>query len=847
MRRLYPKSKLTGAVGDIALLLLASLACVVVLTVAIADSAGKGLAGLQLHHLLIFAIVTGAALLAAFVVAGAKKHAGLEVERAEKQIAKLRKELLTAEAIIKTEPQVLIFWQQGQELRVVTHTLNSVAGLPVAAAELMRFGQWLVPQSARQLKDRLDQLFDNGRPFNLLLKTIAGVHFEADGRASGQHAMLRLRDVAEHKRDLVRILEQHRQLSRDIRSSRALLNALPIPVWLTDTGGRIEWVNKAYVASVEAQDEREVRDRQIELLETRQRQELEEGLAPNKPFSRRIHLIVGGERRAHNLVVVALEDARAAAAMDVDAIENAKSELDRQVAAYDRTLHRVATAAAIFGPDQRLTFFNDAYLKLWQLDASWLQSRPSDGEILDRLRERSRLPEASNYRQWKRDTLNCYNSQSVLDQYWHLPDGRTLHVMGEQRPDGGVTYLYEDVTERFALESRFNALIDVQRETLDHLKEGVALFATDGRLQLFNSAFAQIWKLSRSQLSEGPHIDEIIAQCRVLCDNMETWGTISRSVTALSDVRQTVAGDMMRPDGSVIDFAALPMPDGATLITFADVSAAKREERALIERNEALIAADQLKSQFISHVSYELRSPLTNIIGFSELLASPRTGELNAKQREYLGDISVSSRLLLSIIDDILDLTTMDAGALELQLAPVKVRQVIDAAILGVRDRAGRARLGIEISVADDAGEFIADENRVRQILYNLLSNAIGFSKPGDSIRLECWRENQMMVFAVEDQGDGIPKDQQKHVFERFESRARGSKHRGVGLGLSVVKSLVELHGGHLVLRSEPGKGTRVTFRLPENGLQDKTIPELATVAARPQNYRSQADLIANP
>ena len=218
---------------------------------------------------------------------------------------------------------------------------------------------------------------------------------------------------------------------------------------------------------------------------------------------------------------------------------------------------------------------------------------------------------------------------------------------------------------------------------------------------------------------------------------------------------------MMRPDGTIIDYAAMPLPDGATLITFADVTDSKRYERALEERNEALVAADRMKNAFISHVSYELRTPLTNIIGFSELLANPHIGALNDKQREYLGDISASSKTLLAIIDDILTLATMDAGAMELKLGRSTFRAVIDAAILGVREAAQRARLSLHIAVADDATSFIADEARVRQILYNLLSNAVGFSKPGDTISITCRREGGMMVFTVEDQGVGIPKDQQ--------------------------------------------------------------------------------------
>jgi signal transduction histidine kinase len=290
---------------------------------------------------------------------------------------------------------------------------------------------------------------------------------------------------------------------------------------------------------------------------------------------------------------------------------------------------------------------------------------------------------------------------------------------------------------------------------------------------------------------------------------------------------------MVRKDDTVIDYAVMPLPDGATLITFADVTDAKRAERALVERNEALVAADRLKTNFIGHISYELRTPLTNIIGFTELLASPFMGDLNDKQREYVADIISSSKTLLAIIDDILDLATIDAGSMDLKLVPVGVRSVIDAAILGIRERAIRARLTIDIAVADDVTEFMADEARIRQVLYNLLSNAVGFSKAGDTVRLTCWREKGSIIFTVEDSGVGIPADQLGRVFQRFESRSRGSKHRGAGLGLSVVKSLVELHGGSISIQSEENKGTCVTVHLPDRPI---TLEPAAETPLLPRN-----------
>ena len=495
--------------------------------------------------------------------------------------------------------------------------------------------------------------------------------------------------------------------------------------------------------------------------------------------------------------------------------ERSHAETKPSLEARFRSFDRLATAFAVFDAEQRLTHFNQAYVELWQLDPEWLATHPRDGEILDRLRQARRLPEKADYRQWKKDWLGSYGSNAQVEDQWHLPDSRTLHVVADSESEAGVTYLYENVTEQLALESRYNALIDVQRETLDTLREGVAVFAPSGRLRLYNRAFATIWRLNPRQLDGEPHIEEIIDWCRVLYDAPEEWERTKTAVTAIVAERVAYERQFDRLDGSVLASAMLPLPDGGTLLTYVDVSDAKHAERALIERAEALEAADRLKTAFISHVSYELRTPLTNIIGFSELLASPIAGPLTEKQRDYLGDIRLSGRTLLAIIDDILDLATIDAGTLKLKLSPVKVREVIEQAVQGVEERLKQNHVALDIAIEPGIDAFVADGRRVTQMLYNLLSNAIGFSEGGGKIALACGGEDSMIAFTVEDQGIGIPADYQQAVFDRFESRSHGARHRGPGLGLSIVKSLAELHGGTVSLDSAPGRGTRVKVLLP--------------------------------
>ncbi len=810
-------STIASTSRELLLLLLASLACTLVLTAGVVQGSTSTFSSLGISQLIVFGLTAVGGLAAAALVLGAASTMRRQVRTAQSEAASLKRQLAVAEAVIGGEPQIVILWDTGLQPQVVCNTLRGVPGLPVENAHIVSFSNWLDTGSAVRFKEALDGLLRIGRPFNMILRTTAGVHLETDGRASSGRAVLRIRDVAGYKRDISRIIDGHEGLARDIRSSRAILNALPMPVWFCDHEGRLAWTNAAYAATVEASLD-EVIERQVELLEQRQREGLLKALATTPRFRRRINLLLGNERRVHDLMAVRLQNTIAIAAIDVTELQLAQSELNRQSEAFDRTLNHVATAIAIFNAERRLVFANEAYINLWGLDPQWLRGQPRDTELFDRLRELGRLPEVVNYREWRNNILDPNETISEADRWWHLPGERIVQLISEQRPDGGVTHLYIDETKRLALESELKATLRVQSETIDGLKEGVAVFATDGRLKLWNSAFATIWQIDTSLLKSGPHIDDIVEQSTSLYEDADVWARLTESATALSDERVPFDGQMLRRDSRVIDFSVMPLPDGATLVTFADVTASRRYERALVERNEALETAARMKNQFIGHVSYELRTPLTNIIGFTELLGSPHLGELNGKQREYLQDISSSSNTLLSIIDGILDLATIDAGALELEVEYINVREVIDSALRGVQERASRANLTLDVAIADDVKTFAADKARIRQVLYNLLSNAVGFSNEGETVLITCWREAREVIFQVEDRGVGIPQEAQQRIFERFESDSRGQKHRGAGLGLSIVKSVVELHGGKMQLESAPGVGTRITVHLPEGG-----------------------------
>jgi len=729
------------------------------------------------------------------------------------RIVSLKAERDRFNALLLSEPQILVSWAAADnEPDIIGDTaLVTTAALP---ERVLAFGTWLETEKAQAMERAVDALRANGESFAMQLMTRAGRAIEADGRAIGGRAVLRLRDVSGLKRELAELNARHEKLVSDMESLRALIEALPAPVWTRDIAGSLVFANSAYARAVEAKDSADALARELELLDRSARDEASRSRAAGKPYVGRVPAIVAGSRRSFDVLDIPTRKGSAGIGIDATEAEAMRTELHRLGDAHRRTLDQLATGVAIFAADQRLTFYNAAYRSLWELDSGFLDQNPTDSAVLDQLRTARRLPEEQDFRQWKAALHEAYRATEAKEHVWHLPDGRTLRVVTTPNPQGGVTYLFEDVTERLDMARRYDALIRVQGETLDNLAEAVAVFGSDGRLRLHNPAFARMWRLAASALAERPHIEAVIGHCRPLYGDEALWRRLHSTVTAIEE-RDSVTGRLERRDGSVVDLATVPLPDGATLVTFLDVTDTINVERALRERNEALEAADKLKADFVHNVSYELRSPLTTIIGFAHLLGEPSTGAISEKQREYLGYINTSTNALLAIINDILDLATIDAGAMKLNLGPVDIRGTMAAAAEGIKDRLVRGGLMLDIRAAPDIGGFVADERRIRQILFNLLANAVGFSPSGAAIALAAERRPASLVLSVTDSGPGIPPEVQDRVFDRFETHSQGSRHRGAGLGLSIVRSFVELHGGMVTLNSAVGQGTTVVCTFP--------------------------------
>ena len=652
----------------------------------------------------------------------------------------------------------------------------------------------------------------------MTLTTLAGSAIEAQGRAVTGRAVLRLKDLSGVKRELLELAGRHEALLTEVASLRALIERLPSPVWMRDAAGRLAFVNAAYAQAVEARNAVDAVERSLELLDSAARENIARSRAAGGAYAGRLPAIVAGTRRSFDVLDFRTETGSAGLGIDATEAETMRGALARMVDAHRRTLDQLSTGVAMFDTDHKLSFYNAAYRALWDLDAGYLDQAPTDSAVLERLRAARKLPEEQDFRQWKAELQEAYRAIEPKEHAWHLPDGRTLRVVTTPNPDGGVTYLFDDVTERLDLERRFDALIRVQGETLDNLTEGVAVFASDGRLRLFNPAFARMWRLPPPVAGRAAaHRDGhrlYAGRCTAMTP---TWQALRAVVTAI-DSREAISGRLDARDGSVVDCPTVPLPDGATLVTFHDVTDSVNVERALRERNEALVDADRIKIDFVHHVSYELRSPLTNIIGFAHLLGDPATGPLAPKQREYLGYITVSTNTLLAIINNILDLATIDAGAHAAQPRAGRHPRHHECGRRGRSGPPGQApALRSTCERRADIGSFIADERRMRQVLFNLLANAVGFS-PAGSDRHVAGRaagrcrgvlgHRPRAGYSARDAGEGV-----RLVRDAF-ARFAPSRHRDRPFAGALVRRAARRYGDDHLRRRAKAPTVTCTFPL---------------------------------
>lgn len=613
-------------------------------------------------------------------------------------------------------------------------------------------------------------------------------------------------------------------LRNALEALSGLIEAAPLPMWHRSRDLDLVLVNSAYVKAVEAASAADVIGQQMELFEAIDgqppRQAARFALEKGEIMTRVVPATLHGERRMMQMVEVPMGKAGIAGyAIDRQDFESARAEQARLIASQRDMLDRLSAAVAQFGPDRSLSFWNQAFIGLFALQPEHLMDRPEFERVLDRMREGGRIPEHRDFPAWRAERRGWFTAHEAKEENWLLADGTHLRVYAQPMPDGGLLLIFEDRTEQVQLSSARDTLLRVRTATFDSLFEGIGVFAADGRLHLWNNRFRTIWDVDEAVLAAHPRIDDFMNSMAGKLARPPQAGLVRELMRSCTVDRKQRNGRVVFADGRSFDFAAIPLPDGNALFTMLDVTDSRRIEHVLREQNEALAEADKVKTAFLANMSYDLRTPLTSIGGFAEMMKAGYAGELPQTAQDYVSAILDSTAKLAGMIDTVLDLTQGEAGTLPLEREPVELEPVIEEC----RDRwagaANEKKVDLAVDIKPSTGRVMGDRKRIAQALDRLVDNAIRAVPAGGRILLHGDGQVQAARIIVSDNGPGMDAKTQARAFDRFSRVNEGARDEALGLGLPLAKQLVEAHGGTLTLISEQGQGAVLTMNLPRGDL----------------------------
>lgn len=695
----------------------------------------------------------------------------------------------------------------------------------------------LRPGDSAALESCYMRLRQHGQRFVLKVRTLDDRHILRFSGATGQARssverfdIIWVEDVTDQETEIERTRDMHVAAESELRRLQATLNAFRYAVWMRNSSGDIIWCNNYYAEILKATPQAVVMaqkelpftaDKKVTTKTNRDMADL--ALQTGTIQKDRRHMIIDGNRHLMDIVEIPIShlDITVGETWDISREEELEKEASRNAGANRDLLEQLRSAIGIFTADQRLEFYNSAYAQLWQLEDQWLNTKPKLGEIMERLRESRRLPEQADFRRFKQSWLDMFTGLiNAHEDMLYLPAGGALRMLVVPHPMGGLMMTFEDVSSRLELESSYNTLIAVQKETLDNLAEGVAAFGGDGRIKLWNPSFARMWNLHPEDLEGQPHIMRVVEKLEKFF-TAEDWPAARENLLSLGLDRSMRDGMIRRADETVFEYAAVPLPDGGVMVSLIDVTDTVRVENALREKTGALEAAERLKLDFLANVSYQLRTPLNALIGFTEILDKEYFGKLNVRQKEYTKGLGEAGERLMNLVNDILDLSTIEAGYMTIEKEPVDVHEMLEALYDLTQEWARSQKIEVQLTCPPDIGSVNVDERRMKQVLLNLIRNAIDFTPAGGRIMLGAKRQGQAIELTVTDTGTGIDQRDQERVFKPFEKsdnsvgEGDSSKRGGAGLGLTLVRNIVDLHDGRVELDSAKGQGTTMRIILP--------------------------------
>lgn len=729
------------------------------------------------------------------------------------------------QAILSSSNEGWISWNSANAYIGASKIIKKIFNLPNREIFFSDIIAAINKNDAELLSANFEELKKIGTKFSCIITTIENkkIHITGSKMTINELETITLwcSNVTGYAEKIDLLKTELQSLTGEKEKIEEVMDNLPIPIWMRDNDLRIIYCNRTYCDNLGYEKDKIVKKniplvpgtlfgQGHSLAETAKKSHHMQNISQYTVLNgtRKKLSVYEGPIRSDNFIGFAL---------DLTTEDDLSSNLDKVVTAYSEVLELLSTSIAIFEENTRLTFFNSAYQKLFKLEESWLHSKPTYGEVLDECRNNRQLPEHADFQAFKKNQINMFTSVTEpLQEFMHLPNGKTLRCVTAPYPLGGLLFMYEDVTDSLTLKRENNTLLAVQKETIDHLYEGVAVYGSNNRSKLMNNSFKKIWNLEDipEENSKGIHLNEILDRIKNFLDYGEDWEKFKENTISNLTDRVPKTGELTKNDGSVILFSYIPLPDGAHMHSYIDITDTCMLEKAVLEKNQALKTAQKLRFEFVSGVSTELKEPINILIGFSELLIHQYFGILNEKQLEYCQCILDASHQLYQLINNLLEMVSVDLDSANLDISNFYLEEMVNEVVLTVQKRAEEKNVEIIRNYSAYLTSFNGDKKRLKQAIFNILINAIQFTPPNGHVDIRVVNDEKNVKIIIKDEGIGVNLDKDKKVFRRL-NRANFMRSDAKTISMPLVRALIELHNGTLSISSDIGEGTSVICTLP--------------------------------
>ncbi|MEW9854028.1 sensor histidine kinase [Novosphingobium sp. M1R2S20] len=746
------------------------------------------------------------------------------IHRSARRLARMVEESPALPLLVRTDGRIEASARLAQWL--------GLDAVPQYLSELDAGDRGLPTETLAQLTQAVLRAQKTAAPFRMVAtprgsdRSLALRGHLADPQVSpGGAALVWVFDFSDSETELTTLRQEAARARGDFTALVSLIEAAPMPMWFRRPDGALRLVNSAYVAAVAGESAEQVVEDGTELIET------VEGLTAGQvavqaavrgaPIERLVPVTIDNQRRAFRVHDLPLgSEGIAGYAVDVEDLEEMARGFRAFREAQRAMLDQLSAGVAQFDAKRRLTFANQPFQSLFKLSPAAMADPPAFERLLDAARDAGRVPEVRDFPAWRRERAGWFAADVTREEAWPLSDGTHLRIVAQPVPDGGLLLIVEDRTEQLRLSATRDTLLRTRTATFDSLFESIAVFAPNGRMQLWNRRFAAEWGFESDFLDSHPHIEALLGKIspRLKVPNQaKAIGDVVRAATL--DRRQT-GGRIALADGRVLEFAGVPLPDGNGLLTVLDITDSQKAEAALRDRNAALEEADAVKTRFLANMSYQLRTPLTSIGGFAELLQAGVGGELSEEGAEYVQAIIASAEGLGEQIETLLDLSQSEAGLLPLSHEDVELMALVRSVVEERAARITRAELSLDLQGSNLVGSIKGDRRRLGRAFGHLLDNAIAATPKGGRILVQVSREKhegrKFAQVVVSDNGPGMDEEALARALDGLKISGDGrTVERRQGLGLPLARELIRAHGGTLRLLSEPDQGTAAIVELP--------------------------------